>query len=107
MELFFVLMTCLAVFLLLLSRKLRKSAQAKPPADDMVKNQELDLDDLPPCPNCGTEDVARIIYGKPALTRQIMEGLKSGKIVSGGCMVQTGAPQWRCNHCNSDFGHIH
>ena len=74
--------------------------------EDFVPNQDFDLDKTPACPHCQSKDVAKLIYGKPALTRQILEGLESGKIISGGCMIHGGAPQWHCNSCRRDFGHL-
>jgi 2-polyprenyl-3-methyl-5-hydroxy-6-metoxy-1,4-benzoquinol methylase len=82
---------------------------ARKPATEpeiFVQIQEFDLGNVPPCPHCGSNDVAKMLYGKPALTRQILEGLESGKIISGGCMIHGGAPGWHCNHCHQDFGHL-
>lgn len=71
-----------------------------------IQNQDFDLNKKTPCPYCRSENVAKMIYGKPALTRQIIEGLESGSIVSGGCMIHGGAPEWHCNSCKRDFGHL-
>ncbi len=76
-------------------------------ATSLVQNQDFDLAKIPPCPKCKSAEVAKIVYGKPALTRQVIEGLESGKIISGGCMIQQGAPEWHCNRCNKDFGRLH
>lgn len=75
-------------------------------AENFVQNQDFDLSKVPTCPHCQSKDVAKMIYGKPALTRQIIEGLESGKIISGGCMLHGGAPEWHCNSCRRDFGHL-
>jgi hypothetical protein len=75
-------------------------------AENFIQNQDFDLSKAPPCPHCHSPEVAKMIYGKPALTRQIIEGLESGKIVSGGCMIHGGAPEWHCNNCNREFGHL-
>ena len=76
------------------------------PTDLMLQNQDFDLHLSRPCPHCKATDVARILYGKPALTRQILEGLETGKIISGGCLIHPAAPQWHCNLCNTDFGQL-
>ena len=77
------------------------------PVDEKAakSSQELALDNLPPCPICGGNDIAQIIYGKPPLTRQVLAGLESGRILSGGCLVHNGAPEWYCFSCRQDFGH--
>ena len=78
-------------------------SKASLPPDALVPNQDFDLSKPPPCPACKTTDVAKIVYGKPALTRQVLEGLESGRIISGGCQIHNGAPGWHCNRCNQDF----
>ena len=78
------------------------SAASLPP-DALLPNQDFDLSKPPPCPTCQTTDVAKIVYGKPALTRQVLEGLESGRIIAGGCLVHNGAPEWHCNRCKQDF----
>lgn len=76
------------------------------PPDTLVQNQDFDLSNPPPCPKCRSTEVARIVYGKPALTRQILESLGSGKIISGGGMMHQDAPEWLCRRCNRDFGQV-
>jgi hypothetical protein len=66
----------------------------------------FDLDNIPPCPVCASTDVAIFIYGKPPLRKVILEGLESGKIISGGCMIRRTAPKWHCYNCNKDFGRL-
>lgn len=86
----------------------------KPPEDiqqslapeTFVENQDFDLSETPPCPHCGATNVAKVIYGKPALTRKILEGMDAGTIISGGCMIHDGAPEWYCHSCRKDFGHL-
>ncbi len=75
-------------------------------AEALVHNQAFDPSKTPRCPHCHKDDVSKMIYGKPALNRQIIEGLESGRIISGGCMIHGGAPEWHCNQCNRDFGHL-
>lgn len=73
-------------------------------AEVFVEDQDFDLSNAPPCPHCDSEDVAKMIYGKPALTRQIVEGLEAGKIISAGCLLHGAAPEWHCYTCKRDFG---
>ena len=74
-------------------------------AEIFVNNGHFDPTQIPSCPTCQSADVAKILYGKPPLTRQILAGLESGKIISGGCMIHSGAPEWHCHNCQNDFGH--
>jgi len=103
-----VLLLTLVSVLLLLRRKTvdRDQHQQTISPDYFLANQDFDLTPLPPCPKCNSQEVAKMLYGKPALTKQIIEGLESGKIISGGCLIHGGVPQWHCNKCNHDFGHL-
>ncbi len=84
----------------------RRQSSGETLAAGVMLQDDVTFDGIPPCPRCKATDVARIIYGKPPLTRQILEGLESGRLVSGGCLVHQGAPAWRCNRCNRDFGQL-
>jgi hypothetical protein len=66
----------------------------------------------PPCPSCGSRDVARIVYGHPwpkphpddsgeaaERARALWEGVESGRIVLGGCCIFPNAPEWHCHPC--------
>ncbi|HEY5674798.1 MAG TPA: class I SAM-dependent methyltransferase [Malonomonas sp.] len=68
------------------------------------RNQEFDFAAYPACPFCSGSRVGKIVYGKPALTRHILQGLETGQIISGGCTLQHDAPQWHCHQCRKDFG---
>lgn len=87
------------------ARRSRPSAAAQP-QEIAASSIDFDLSNSPPCPHCGMKDVTKKIYGKPVLTRQIIEGLESGTIISGGCMIHGGAPEWHCNRCNKEFSHL-
>lgn len=73
-------------------------------AEVFADNFDFDLDAFPNCPDCGSNEVARMLYGKPALSRKILTGLESGKLISAGCVVHGGAPEWHCQKCLTDFG---
>jgi len=83
--------------------RLRQLASGKP---QKIETFYFDLDNIPPCPTCGSDNVAIFIYGKPPLERAILEGLESGKIISGGCMIRVTAPKWHCYQCKNDFGRL-
>jgi SAM-dependent methyltransferase len=77
----------------------RKPLSIQEPAE-----QNFNLRAAPPCPRCQSQQVAKILYGNPPLTREILAGLEAGKIISGGCMLHGGAPQWHCHQCQHSFG---
>ncbi len=80
-----------------------RSQTTEPTSEGCLQTQNLAHSQKPPCPHCGSEQVARIVYGKPPLTRHVLQGLESGEIISGGCLVQQGAPEWHCHSCNQQF----
>ncbi|NYT00902.1 MAG: hypothetical protein GKB99_04185 [Methanocellales archaeon] len=55
------------------------------------------------CPGCGSENVAKIIYGWiPNLTDDLEEDFHAGKIHLGGCCVRP--DKWHCNECEHEWG---
>lgn len=84
----------------------KRSNKIQPDTETIIQNQDFDLSQKPACPHCSSTDVAKIVYGKPALTRQILQGMETGEIISGGCMIHNGAPQWHCHSCNQQFGQL-
>lgn len=75
-------------------------------ANHTALDNSFDFDSVSACPACGSNNVAIYVYGKPQLSRRMVEGLESGKIISGGCMIRKTAPKWHCRHCNKDFGRL-
>jgi hypothetical protein len=73
-------------------------------AGHFILDEDFDFESSPSCPNCKANDSAFIIYGKPLLTRKIITGFESGRLISGGCMVRKSAPKWHCQQCGIDFG---
>ncbi|MDX2495972.1 MAG: hypothetical protein QNK27_13490 [Desulfuromusa sp.] len=61
---------------------------------------------VPDCPACASNNVAIFVYGKPRLSRTIVEGFESGRIIPGGCMIHKTTPKWHCHNCNKDFGRL-
>jgi hypothetical protein len=58
------------------------------------------------CPSCGSEDVAMILYGLPAMTEELKKALANQEVTLGGCPVYSQAPQWVCNACTRKFGEL-
>ena len=65
------------------------------------------------CPYCGSRRTARILYGKPFFTKELQQKLDAGKVVLGGCCIETAEvdgkqvnimPKRHCNKCGKDFG---
>lgn len=57
------------------------------------------------CPDCGSERVAKIIYGKP-LRDFVEEPLRRGEIVLGGKKPAGDAPTDQCLACGFRWGAI-
>lgn len=53
------------------------------------------------CPSCGSSRIATIVYGEPDGSPEFMEKLRSGEIVTGGCVISVGGdnPSWQCLDC--------
>ncbi len=56
------------------------------------------------CPNCKKESIAEILWGYPASTDAVKEGLEKKEIVLGGCIVTEQDPKWECNECLTRWG---
>ena len=67
---------------------------------DMISGETV------PCPACGADDAARILYGLAAVEERLEELLKSGKVTLGGCLVYDDAPTWLCNGCGHRYGRL-
>jgi ribosomal protein L37AE/L43A len=55
------------------------------------------------CPACGEKTVAKILFGMPALSDNLIKELDEGKTVLGGCMIETDSPTWQCTKCNTEI----
>jgi|TARA_B100001971_G_C18204482_1_gene546704 hypothetical protein len=72
--------------------------------DMSTESPVLDIK-APLCPNCGSVDVAAILYGHPACSEEINLDLESNQTVLGGCCeIYEKAPEWCCTKCNHQFG---
>lgn len=54
---------------------------------------------LKKCPVCGSNRLAKILYGRPFFTPKLQDALDSGKIILGGCCVSGDDPKWQCADC--------
>lgn len=54
------------------------------------------------CPRCGSDSIAKIMYGMPVLTSKLDEALRKGTLSLGGCCVSDNSPQWECNECGKN-----
>lgn len=61
------------------------------------------LNDKPVCPECGSKNVAYIIYGYPMpeeyYSAAFRQKLENGEITFGGCVIDLDSPKWQCNDC--------
>ena len=51
------------------------------------------------CPACGSDRVARILFGLLDMDDDISRKIEEGEIVAGGCLVSDDDPAWRCLDC--------
>ncbi|MGE4274171.1 MAG: hypothetical protein AB7E31_15125 [Desulfitobacterium sp.] len=56
------------------------------------------------CPQCGSRETAKILYGMPTWSPELDEQINKGGIVLGGCCITRCDPVYRCNKCKKDFG---
>lgn len=56
------------------------------------------------CPECGSKNIAEILWGMPALDEELERNLDEGRIVLGGCCITDENTDWRCNDCGCEFG---
>lgn len=54
------------------------------------------------CPKCGSDKVARILYGLVAYD-DVKNDLKAGRITLGGCCVTDESPAWECTQCGKKW----
>ena len=56
------------------------------------------------CPKCGSEKIAPILYGKPALDEEMEQQLNDQELYLGGCCVTDDSSQFHCFGCGINFG---
>jgi hypothetical protein len=52
---------------------------------------------LPPCPNCGSTEAVRILYGYA--TAEMGRAQERGEISLGGCVIGPESPDFECRAC--------
>lgn len=55
------------------------------------------------CPRCGSTQIADIMYGMAAMSEELEDNLRSGKVVLGGCVITADDPKWQCAECNAQI----
>lgn len=55
------------------------------------------------CPNCGSTDTARILYGYPVESEELRKDLEDKKVHLGGCVIEDETIDRHCNICDTDF----
>ena len=53
------------------------------------------------CPKCGSDKIAKILYGMPAFSESLRKDLDENKIVLGGCCISNDDPTWQCTSCDT------
>ena len=48
------------------------------------------------CPACGSEKIARILYGLPVFSLSLEKEIEDHKTILGGCCVIREDPVWKC-----------
>jgi len=58
------------------------------------------------CPKCGSDKVAKILYGMPAFDDELEAKVDAGEVVLAGCCIPYGAPlrSHECRDCGFQFG---
>jgi hypothetical protein len=51
------------------------------------------------CPECGSEKIARILYGLPSFSENLRMKLEKNEVVLGGCCITGNDPSWKCIDC--------
>jgi len=55
------------------------------------------------CPVCGSNKIARYLYGLPKFSDKLRDDINTGKVVIGGCIIEGSKPKWKCVNCQTDF----
>lgn len=58
------------------------------------------------CPECGSENVAEVLYGMPAYDEELQAKIDAGDVVLNGCEFAFGEPMhpYECLDCGIRFG---
>jgi hypothetical protein len=53
------------------------------------------------CPKCGSEKIARILYGLPSFSESLRIRINNNEVVLGGCCITGNDPSWKCIDCST------
>ena len=68
-----------------------------PAVGDRVQFRPTALGHVAPCPNCGSDSIARIQWGMPSMGGDLRDELAAGEVIIGGCL----GPFTNDRHCNA------
>lgn len=55
----------------------------------------------PKCPECGSENVAKLVYGEP--TEETFRQESEGKVILMGCIISPDSKNSMCKDCKHEF----
>jgi len=58
----------------------------------------------PKCPKCGSDRIAKIVYGLPDPGAGLEEEAEAGRIILAGCRLPENPRQWHCHLCGHELG---
>jgi hypothetical protein len=58
------------------------------------------------CPKCGSDKLARIVYGLPAFNKLLEKQLNHQELYLGGCCIPEAEPEYHCFSCGKDVGSL-
>jgi hypothetical protein len=59
------------------------------------------------CLHCGSERIAKILWGMPIDSEELERDIERGRIVLGGCLVGENDPEWQCVDCGASYPKEH
>ena len=55
------------------------------------------------CPECGSRKIAKVLYGLPDFTDELVANLEAGEIVLDGCLINSYPYKYECKGCGIRF----
>ncbi len=55
------------------------------------------------CPQCGSEKVAKIHYGRAKKSDEFKADMEAGRVVMGKWSLNLHKPEWKCMDCGTEF----
>ena len=57
------------------------------------------------CPECGSDNIAEVLYGMPAFSEELQARINAGEVVLNGCEIVLGDPMYpfECQNCGFRF----